>query len=55
MNKSNFWSSVLHAAAGVVVFAGVFAVSGIPDTWQAMTVGGLVAAVVKWAQLYLKS
>ena len=48
---TNFWSAVLHGIAGAVVFGGVFLTFGVPADIQAMTVGGVLAALLKWAHL----
>lgn len=51
MTSSNFWSSFVHGLAGVVVFAGSFAFMGVPASWQALTIGGVLALILKWAHL----
>lgn len=51
MTTNNFWSSVVHGVAGLIIFAGTFAAMGVPLSWQSMTIGTLIGVAVKWAHL----
>ncbi len=42
-------SYVLHVLAGVCIVVIPIAMAGIPESWQAMTVGGILAAIFKLA------
>lgn len=45
-------SYVLHLLAGVVIVVIPIAIAGIPESWQAMTVGGVLGVVFKVAHDY---
>jgi hypothetical protein len=42
-------SYILHAIAGIIIVAGPMFLAGIPDSWQSMTIGGVLAMAFKWA------
>lgn len=39
------WNHILHAAAGVIIVAVPLAIADIPQSWQALTIGGLLALI----------
>jgi hypothetical protein len=51
--NTNFGSIIGHGIAAVLVAVIPFAIVGLPTDWQAMTVAGLLGALLKWAHLYL--
>jgi hypothetical protein len=42
-------SYFLHALAGICIVIIPIAMAGIPESWQAMTVGGILAMIFKAA------
>ncbi len=52
MNRK-FGSIVGHAIAGFAIVAIPLFVTGAPAAWQEMTLGAVLAGLLKWAHLYL--
>lgn len=49
---SNFWGHVGHAVAGAVIVGIPLAIAEIPESWQALTVGGILALLLSVAKTY---
>lgn len=48
----NFWNHVSHAVAGAIIVAVPLAIAQIPESWQALTVGGVLALLLSVAKTY---
>ena len=46
-------SYILHFIAGVVIVAVPLLLAGIPESWQSMTIAGLLGLIFKGAHDYL--
>jgi hypothetical protein len=45
-------SVLLHGLAGIVIAGAPLLIAAIPLSWQALTVGAVLAMLLQWAKLY---